>query len=223
MLRCVCCVCLQRSLHTLSAVRPASTSVRLAVAATAPLQQTRVATLQSCRCFSTESNASTSSNGKDTATPSNGNGAAAAASSNGPAVDVAKLQAEHAKAIEEKEAKIKELNDRYMHALAESQNTLTRSMTQVNDAKKFAVQSFAKQLLEVADVLEIATKAAEDQAKVATDPAFKNLHEGMTMTHKVLLQIFERNGLKKFEPLNEKVSPTAAAAHPHAEASRACV
>ena len=31
--------------------------------------------------------------------------------------------------------------------------------------------------------------------------------QGMTMTQKVLLQIFDRNGLKKFEPLGEKFDP----------------
>jgi len=152
----------------------------------------RAATLQ-CRCFSDAA--------AQPATP------AADAAANGASAEVAALKAEHAKVLAEKEAALKAAQEKYMLALAESQNTLTRSMTQVADAKKFAVQSFAKQLLEVADVLEIATKAAEEQAKVATDPAFKNLYEGLTMTHKVLLQIFDRNGLKKFEPLNEKFDP----------------
>lgn len=80
-------------------------------------------------------------------------------------------------------------------------------MTQIADAKKFAVQSFAKSLLEVADVLEIAVKAAEPKAAASSDPDFKNLMEGVSMTQKVLLQIFERQGLKKFEPLGEKFDP----------------
>lgn len=131
------------------------------------------------------------------------------ASDAAPAADAAAAPAEEAAAVDPKvvadlqdqlkksEEKAKELQDKYMRALAENQNTLTRGQKQVADAKQFAVQSFAKQLLEVADILEIATKAAEAHAEASEDANFKNLFEGMTMTQKVLIQTFDRNGLKK--------------------------
>lgn len=131
--------------------------------------------------------------------------AAAAPATPTAAVDpkVAELTADLAK----KDAQIKDLQEKYTYALAEAQNTLTRSIKQLADAKQFAVQSFAKSLLEVADILEIATKAAEPHATASSDANFKNLFEGVGMTQKVLLATFERNGLKKFEPLGEKFDP----------------
>ena len=105
--------------------------------------------------------------------------------------------AELSEELKKKDTQIKDLQDKYTRALAEAQNTLTRSQKQIADAKQFAVQSFAKQLLEVADILEIATKAAEPHATASEDANFKNLYEGVTMTQKVLVSTFERNGLKK--------------------------
>lgn len=109
--------------------------------------------------------------------------------------------------VKEKDAQIKELQDKWLRALADAQNVLTRSQNQVADAKKFAIQGFAKQLLEVMDVLEIAIKAANEQATKTEDPHFKNLLEGVTMTQKVLQKTFENNGVIKFEPLGEKFDP----------------
>lgn len=136
------------------------------------------------RCFSTEA-----------AKPE----AAAAADAAKPA-DAAALEAkltEQTALLAKKDAEIKDLQDKYIRGLAENQNTLNRTSKQLEDAKKYAMQGFAKSLLEVADVLEIAVKAAQPHAVASQDANFKNLFEGVEMTQKVLLQIFERNKLVK--------------------------
>lgn len=54
---------------------------------------------------------------------------------------------------------------------------------QVEDSKIFGIQSFCKDLLEVADILGKATESApEDQLKEGVNPHFLNLYKGLQMT-----------------------------------------
>ncbi len=45
--------------------------------------------------------------------------------------------------------------DRYVRKLAEMENLRTRTAQEVVSAKEFAIQKFCKDLLEVADVMEV--------------------------------------------------------------------
>ena len=76
------------------------------------------------------------------------------------------------------------------------ENLKRRSETQQNDARAFAIQRFARDLLGVADNLERALQAAP---KDAEGPA-AGLVTGLEMTQKSLLQAFETNGLKRLAP-----------------------
>ena len=86
--------------------------------------------------------------------------------------------------------------DRALRVAAEMENLKRRSETQQNDARAFAIQRFARDLLGVADNLERALKAAP---KDAEGPA-AGLVTGLEMTQKSLLQAFETNGLKRLAP-----------------------
>jgi len=89
-----------------------------------------------------------------------------------------------------------EWKDRALRVAAEMENLKRRSETQQNDARAFAIQRFAKDLLGVADNLERALMAAP---KDADGPA-AGLVTGLEMTQKALLQAFETNGLKQVAP-----------------------
>ncbi len=86
--------------------------------------------------------------------------------------------------------------DRALRVAAEMENLKRRSETQQNDARAFAIQRFARDLLGVADNLERALQAAP---KDAEGPA-AGLVTGLEMTQKSLLQAFETNGLKRLAP-----------------------
>uniref|UniRef100_T1GDD3 GrpE protein homolog, mitochondrial n=1 Tax=Megaselia scalaris TaxID=36166 RepID=T1GDD3_MEGSC len=58
-----------------------------------------------------------------------------------------------AKEVEELKTKNSELLDKYKRSLADSENLRTRLTKQIDDAKIFGIQSFCKDLLEVADIL----------------------------------------------------------------------
>ena len=86
--------------------------------------------------------------------------------------------------------------DRALRAAAEADNVRRRTETQMNDARAFAIQRFAKDLLGVADNLERALMAAPKDAEGAT----AGLVTGLELTQKALLQAFDANGLKRVAP-----------------------
>jgi molecular chaperone GrpE len=103
------------------------------------------------------------------------------------------------------EAEADHWKDQAMRAVAEAENTRRRAEREMNDARAYAIQRFARDLLGVADNLERALLAAPTDA---ADPALKNLALGIEMTEKELLGAFERNGLKRLAPARgEKFDP----------------
>jgi molecular chaperone GrpE len=70
-----------------------------------------------------------------------------------------------------------------------------RLTKQIEDAKIFGIQSFCKDLLEVADILGHATESVPKEEINNNNPHLKNLFEGLSMTKASLNQVFKRNGL----------------------------
>ncbi|WP_374390022.1 nucleotide exchange factor GrpE [Brevundimonas sp.] len=89
-----------------------------------------------------------------------------------------------------------EWKDRALRVAAEMENLKRRSEAQQNDARAFAIQRFARDLLGVSDNLERALMAAPNDSEGAA----AGLVTGLEMTHKALLQAFESNGLKRVAP-----------------------
>lgn len=111
------------------------------------------------------------------------------------------------KEVKDLKEKNDELMDKYRRSLADSENLRVRLNKQIADAKVFGIQSFCKDLLEVADILGHATKAVPQDQLNDSNPHLKNLYEGLTMTNASLLQVFKRHGLEPMNPLNEKFNP----------------
>ena len=86
--------------------------------------------------------------------------------------------------------------DRALRAVAEAENTRRRAETQNNDARAYAIQKFARDLLSVADNLERAIQAAPKDA----DAQSAGMLAGLELTQKALLQAFESNNLRRVAP-----------------------
>jgi len=86
--------------------------------------------------------------------------------------------------------------DRALRAVAEAENTKKRAELSNNDARAYAIQKFARDLLGVADNLERALQAAPKNA----DAGEAGLVTGLELTQKSLLQAFESNNLKRVAP-----------------------
>eukprot|EP00475_Leptophrys_vorax_P003234 TRINITY_DN1189_c0_g1_i1.p1 TRINITY_DN1189_c0_g1~~TRINITY_DN1189_c0_g1_i1.p1 ORF type:complete len:223 (-),score=75.21 TRINITY_DN1189_c0_g1_i1:145-813(-) len=137
-----------------------------------------------------------------------------------PAADAA-AAAEQVAKIEvtaaEWEAKIKEAKDckdKMMYALAEAQNVRKRSEEEIARVHKYSSQGFAKDMLDVADNLQIALKAVEDSGAVklmdAETPeakALKSLYEGLVLTNKLIMSVLTKNSVEKIEALGVKFDP----------------
>ena len=88
------------------------------------------------------------------------------------------------------------LKDQMLRVAAEAENAKRRAEREANDARAYAIQRFARDLLGVADNLSRALQ----HEPAGDDPVVKNFVLGVELTERELSQAFERNGLKKVEP-----------------------
>ncbi|MGK8251640.1 nucleotide exchange factor GrpE [Moraxella lacunata] len=100
--------------------------------------------------------------------------------------------------IETLEAEVKEAQAR---ANAESYNAQRRMEQETEKAKKFALQKFAKELLDVVDNLERGLQASEQAG--ADEATLK----GLRLTHKSLLTVLERNGVVAVGEIGDAFNP----------------
>ncbi len=109
------------------------------------------------------------------------------------AVDIEALQAEVAKA-----------RDDMLRALAEAENTRRRGERQAAEARVYAIDRFASDLLPIADALSRALQAAP---RDTTDEGFANLIHGLELTERSLIDAFARHGLKRVGERGEAFDP----------------
>ena len=99
--------------------------------------------------------------------------------------------------VEALQAEVAQLKEQILRIAADAENTKRRTEREANDARAYAIQKFARDLLGAADNLSRATAHAP---KDAEDQVVKNFVLGVEMTEKELQQAFERNGLKRVDP-----------------------
>lgn len=93
-----------------------------------------------------------------------------------------------------------------MRALAENENIISRNKKLLDDARLYGIQSFAKDLLEVADILGKATESIPRE-ELDKNTHLRNLYEGLSMTDTQLQKVFKLHGLEKISPLGDKFDP----------------
>ena len=98
------------------------------------------------------------------------------------------------------EAKATEHRNSYLRAIAEMENYRKRMDRELDNARKYAVERFAQELVSVADSLEAGIAAA------AADPG-PALLEGAKATLKQLQQAFDKAGIKVIDPLGQPFDP----------------
>ncbi|MHA7870721.1 MAG: nucleotide exchange factor GrpE [Hyphococcus sp.] len=103
-----------------------------------------------------------------------------------------------------------DLKDRFLRLAAELENTRRRAEREKADASRYAIASFARDLLGVSDNFERALRAAGvsgDDIPEERSDAFKGLVSGIQMTEKELLSVLERHGVQRITPAGEKFDP----------------
>lgn len=85
---------------------------------------------------------------------------------------------------------------------ADLQNIQRRSQTQVDNAKKFALERFASELLQVVDSIEQGLAQCNND-----NVTVKDVLEGMSLTRKVVLDVMEKEGISQINPESQPFNP----------------
>lgn len=96
-------------------------------------------------------------------------------------------------------AQLAERDDQLIRLAAEMENLRKRHATELSNASKFAIESFAEALLPVADSLTMALSVP--------DQSLDGLKSGVELTLKQLQQAFEKGRMVAIDPVGEKFDP----------------
>jgi molecular chaperone GrpE len=99
------------------------------------------------------------------------------------------------------------LKDRLLRTLAEMENLRRRTDREVADARTYGVTNFARDILAVADNMERAMKALDDEIRDKADAGVKALLDGVELTERELIKVMEKHGVRKIEPQGQKFDP----------------
>lgn len=159
---------------------------------------------------------STSSDAPDEASAGGTSDAAAAGGD-----ELAALKTENGKL----KASVQELNSARLRLLADMENVRRIAQRDVESAKAYALQGFAKKVLDVADNLQRAVAAvpADARTKREGNETFYNLYEGIAATEKEMSKTLASVGVLPFGKAGDAFDPhrheammqvPATAAHP---------
>jgi molecular chaperone GrpE len=102
------------------------------------------------------------------------------------------------------EAELAKSRDELLRALAEVENTRRRADRQAQEARTYAIDRFANDLLPIADTLYRALAAAP---RDDLDEGFRNLLTGVELTERQMIEAFARHGLRRIGERGETFDP----------------
>jgi molecular chaperone GrpE len=103
-------------------------------------------------------------------------------------------------------AEAAELKDKLLRAHAEVENIRKRAERERDETAKYAISKLAREVVGVGDNFQRAIEAVPIGA-AEQDPALKSFLDGVTMTERELLNVLERHGIKRIQPVNEPFNP----------------
>ncbi len=116
-------------------------------------------------------------------------------------------EALEAPTLEKALAQLEELKEQYLRAVAEGDNIRKRAAAEVSSARKFALESFARELLSVKDSLELA-HAVDLKGDADDKVVVEKVVEGIDLTLKQLEVIFGRFAIEEVYPeVGDKFDP----------------
>ncbi len=101
--------------------------------------------------------------------------------------------------LEETRRKAAENWDLFLRTRADADNMRRRATIDVENAHKYGIEKFARELLAVVDSL--------DHGLAAADTGSNALKEGMELTYKLLLDTLAKFGILVINPVNEAFDP----------------
>jgi molecular chaperone GrpE len=105
--------------------------------------------------------------------------------------------------LESKEQEAKENYERLLRVSAEFENYKKRTSRDLEELRKFANQSLIKEMLSVVDNLELAMNSTNGDKTID-----KGLLQGLDMTHKEILKVFEKFEVRPIDAMGQTFDPT---------------
>jgi len=100
------------------------------------------------------------------------------------------------------EAELAQLKDQTLRSLAEAENTRRRLRKDADEAAKYALANFAKELLAAPDNLRRALDAIPPEGR-KSDALLERLASGVELVERELGAVFERAGITRIDPLGQ--------------------
>ena len=108
--------------------------------------------------------------------------------------------------IAELEAELAEMKDRWIRSEAETANVRARGRREADDARQYAVQKFATDIVEAAENLKRAIDALPAASQGEPDILIK-VREGLAGIERNFTGVLERNGIQKHDPVGQPFDP----------------
>lgn len=105
--------------------------------------------------------------------------------------------------IAELEAEVAKFRDQWMRAAAETENVRKRAQRDQEDTARYATSSFARDMINVAENLKRALETIPPEAR-KEEGLLKTVAEGIDLTQRELLSVFEKYGIKRIDPEGQK-------------------
>ena len=102
-----------------------------------------------------------------------------------------------------KEQEAKENYDRLLRVSAEFENYKKRNAREMEEFRKFSNQALIREMLSVVDHLELAMNSTDGQKTIE-----KGLVEGLEMTHREILKVFEKFHVTPISAMGQVFDPT---------------
>lgn len=106
-------------------------------------------------------------------------------------------------ALEAAKAEAAEHLDRFLRAKAEADNVRKRTEAEIANIRKYAVESFAAEMLAVHDSLDLARSVSLADSATAVE----KMHEGLELTLKLMDGVLAKFGVAQLDPKGEKFDP----------------
>ena len=100
-----------------------------------------------------------------------------------------------------------ELKDRLLRTMADLENLRRRADKEKVESIQYGLTRFAGDLLAVADTLERALASMSAEARGSASDSVKTVLDGVELTAKELLRVFEKHGIKRIDPKGAKFDP----------------
>ena len=98
------------------------------------------------------------------------------------------------------------MRDRLLRTMAEMENVRRRTEREKSDTARYAISNFARDVLTVGDNLRRTIEHVPAEA-AAQDPALKSFLDGVELTERELLNVLERHGVTRIDPVGQRFDP----------------